>query len=62
MTRNISDTGIFLVASGDGTPPIGTVVRVRLQGNLGGGDEPPTLLMKVVREEPAGIGLTFVEE
>ena len=60
MTRDISDTGIFLTAEGASTPPVGTVVSVRLHGNLGG-DEPPTLTMKVVREEESGIGLTFLE-
>lgn len=60
-TRNISDTGIFLITDSSERPPLGSVVDVRLQGNLGCGEEPPTLPMQVVRMETSGIGLRFVE-
>lgn len=62
LTRDISDTGIFLAAERGSYPPIGTVVKVRLQGNLGCGEEPPTLSMRIVREADDGIGLMFVDE
>lgn len=60
-TRNISDTGIFLVIDSGPRPALGSTVEVRLQGNLGCGEEPPTLPMQVVRLEHAGIGLRFVD-
>lgn len=60
-TRNISDTGIFLVTDGAQVPPIGSLVSVRLQGNLGCGEEPPTLSMRITRAETLGIGLQFVD-
>ncbi len=61
-TRNISDTGCFLVTDGVVQFPIGGIVRVRLHGNLGCGEEPPVLLMRVMRTETLGIGLRFEDE
>lgn len=61
-TRNISDTGIFLVAENSELPPVGSTVNVRLQGSLGCGEEPPILTMRVVRAEDGGIGLMFVDD
>jgi len=61
-TRNISDSGIFLMSVGGPRPALGSTVQVRLQGNLGSGEEPPTLAMQVVRLETAGVGLRFVEQ
>lgn len=60
-TRNISDTGIFLIIEQGPRPVIGSTIKVRLQGNLGGGEEPPTLEMQVVRMESSGIGLRFLD-
>ncbi len=60
-TRNISDTGIFLIIDQGPRPTIGATIQVRLQGNLGCGEEPPTLDMQVVRMESAGIGLRFID-
>ncbi len=60
-TRNISDTGIFLIIEQGPRPIIGSTIKVRLQGNLGGGEEPPTLDMRVMRTESSGIGLRFLD-
>jgi hypothetical protein len=61
-TRNISDSGCFLVTDGIVQFPIGSLVRVRLHGNLGCGEEPPTLMMRVMRTETLGIGLRFEDQ
>lgn len=60
-TRNISDGGLFLVLDDIEMPPIGTEVQVRLKNQLGDGEEPPVNRAKVVRHEPDGIGLAFLE-
>lgn len=61
-TRNISDTGCFLVTDGVIQMPIGCMVRVRLHGNLGCGEEPPVLMMRVMRIETLGVGLRFEDD
>ena len=60
-TRNISDGGLFLVLDDLELPPIGTEVQVRLKNQLGDGEEPPINRAMVVRQEPDGIGLAFIE-
>ena len=60
-TRNISDGGLFLVLDDIEMPPIGTEVQVRLKNQLGDGEEPPINRATVVRHEPDGIGLAFLE-
>lgn len=60
-TKNISDGGLFLVLDNIEIPPIGTEVQVRLQNQLGDGEEPPINRARVVRHEPDGIGLEFID-
>ena len=60
-TRNISDGGLYLVLDDIDLPPMGTEVKVRLKNQLGDGEEPPINRAKVVRHEPTGIGLEFLE-
>jgi c-di-GMP-binding flagellar brake protein YcgR len=60
-TRNISDGGLFLVLDDVEMPPIGTEVQVRLKNQLGDGEDPPVNRAMVVRHEPDGIGLAFLE-
>ena len=60
-TRNISDGGLFLVVEGTKLPAVGTEVKVRLKNQLGDGEEPPVNRAMVVRHEPDGIGLEFIE-
>ena len=61
LTKNISDGGLFLVVDGTQLPAIGTEVKVRLKNQLGDGEEPPVNRAMVVRHEPDGIGLEFIE-
>jgi len=60
-TKNISDGGLFLILDDIVLPPIGTEVQVRLQNQLGDGDEPPINRAMVVRSGPDGVGLEFLE-
>ena len=60
-TRNISDGGLYLLIDEIQLPPVGTEVKVRLKNQLGDGEEPPINRAKVVRHEPDGIGLEFLE-
>jgi len=56
-TRDISDGGVFVVLEPDQVPPIGTHVTGQVQGLM---DDAPILEMEVVRVEPSGVGLRFV--
>lgn len=58
-TRDISDGGVFVVLEPDQIPPIGTIVKGQVQGLL---DDAPVLEMEVVRMEPSGVGLRFLNE
>jgi hypothetical protein len=58
-TRDISDSGIFLLTENIEMPPIGTIVQGQVQDM---GETAPILKLRIVRLEPAGIGLKFVNE
>lgn len=58
-TRDISDGGVFVVLEPEQIPPIGTRLTGQVQGLM---DDAPILQLEVVRVEPAGIGLRFVQE
>lgn len=56
-TRDISDGGVFVVLEQEQVPPIGSLVTGQVQGLM---DDAPILEMEVVRVEPSGVGLRFV--
>lgn len=56
-TRDISDGGVFVVLEPDQVPPIGSQVTGQVQGLM---DDAPILEMEVVRVEPTGVGLRFI--
>ena len=56
-TRDISDGGLFLLTEEIPMPPVGTIVEGQVQGM---GEAAPILKMQIVRLEPAGVGLKFV--
>lgn len=58
-TRDISDGGVFVVLEPEQIPPIGTRLTGQVQGLM---DDAPILQLEVVRVEPAGVGLRFVQE
>jgi hypothetical protein len=59
QTRDISDGGIFLLTEDIEVPAIGTIVEGQVQGL---DVEGPILKLEIVRMEPAGIGLKFVNK
>ncbi len=59
QTRDISDGGIFLLTENIDVPPIGTIVEGQVQGME---IEGPILKLEIVRMEPAGIGLKFINK
>ncbi|MDX1692938.1 MAG: PilZ domain-containing protein [Ketobacteraceae bacterium] len=60
MTRDVSEGGVFLITEKTDVeiPPTGTVMQGQVQDVM---DDPPIVTMEVVRIEPMGIGLRFVE-
>lgn len=58
-TKNISDSGLFVLVEPGDMPAVGEVVVGQVQGML---DDPPSLRMEIVRVEPDGLGLRFVAE
>lgn len=58
-TRDISDGGVFIVLEPEQVPPIGSRVIGQVQGLV---DDAPVLEMEVVRIEPSGVGLKFLQE
>ena len=59
QTRDISDGGIFLLTEHIEVPHIGTIVEGQVQGME---IEGPILKLEIVRMEPTGIGLKFVNK
>lgn len=57
-TRDISDGGIFLITDPVEMPPVGSIVDGQVQDMPGG--EGPLLKLEIVRVEPGGIGLRFI--
>lgn len=58
-TRDISDTGAFVLAEGNPMPSLGEIVEVQVQG-LPGGDA-PVVQMRIIRLDDKGIGLEFID-
>ncbi len=57
-TKDISDGGIYLLSCITNLPPVGSQVKVQLMDTP---FEAPILDMIIVRLEPTGIGLKFIE-
>jgi len=57
-TRDISHGGVFLLTSELSMPPVGTVIHGQVQDDYG---ERPVVKMEIVRVEPSGVGLMFIE-
>ncbi|MCW9023769.1 MAG: PilZ domain-containing protein [Gammaproteobacteria bacterium] len=57
-TKNISDSGLFLIVEPTEMPAIGDVVQGQIQGML---DDAPVVKMKIVRVEEEGLGLQFID-
>ncbi|MCU7939150.1 MAG: PilZ domain-containing protein [gamma proteobacterium symbiont of Bathyaustriella thionipta] len=57
-TKDISDGGIYLLSLITGLPPVGSQVKVQL---IDTPFEAPVLDMIIVRMDPHGIGLKFLD-
>ncbi len=57
-TRDVSDGGVFVILDPDQMPPIGSIVTGQVQGLM---EAAPILQMEVVRVEPQGVGLKFLD-
>lgn len=58
QTRDISHGGVFLLTSDLSMPPLGTIIEGQVQDDYG---ERPVVQMEIVRVEPSGIGLKFID-
>jgi hypothetical protein len=58
LTRDISESGIYVVTDGNKLPPVGSVIEGQVQGAM---ENPPLVRMEVVRIEPGGVGLRFLD-
>ena len=56
--KDVSNGGIYVFTNGIESPPIGSLVRVQIQGML---EDAPVISAKVVRVDSEGFGLKFVE-
>lgn len=59
QTRDISDSGMYVLAQGGMVPPLGAVVDVQVQGII---KAAPMLKMRVVRIDGEGFGLRLCRE
>lgn len=58
-TRDVSDGGVFLITDGlESIPDVGTQLLGQVQGLM---ESAPVVEMEVVRLEPMGMGLRFLE-
>ncbi|MEL0035770.1 MAG: PilZ domain-containing protein [Gammaproteobacteria bacterium] len=62
VTKDISETGVFIKIPPEQQPDVGTFAKVKLKDNFADGEEPQTLKMRVVRHSQDGIGLEFVDD
>jgi hypothetical protein len=59
VTIDISNGGAFIKAEPQQCPPVGSLLSLKVKGQLGG-DEPPTVQARVVRITAEGIGVEFL--
>lgn len=57
-TKNVSDSGLFVLVEPTLMPPVGEIVQGQVQGEF---DDLPVVKMKIVRTEKEGLGLQFIE-
>lgn len=56
--EDMSNGGIFLLTEGMQAPPLGSLVKVQVQGMMA---DAPMISAKVVRVTSEGIGLQFID-
>jgi len=58
-TKNLSDTGLFIIVDPKIMPPVGSVVSCQIQRE---GEDLPLVPMQIVRTDDGGLGLQFIEQ
>lgn len=58
-TRDVSDSGVFIIAEPSDMPSPGEIVEGQVQGMV---DDPPLIKMEIVRLEDDGLGLKYIDE
>ncbi len=60
---NISENGVYLLTDGQPHPPIGAIVKVKLNGNIGSKiDDFPLVDMIIKRVDQDGLGLQYLKD
>jgi hypothetical protein len=59
VTVDISNGGALIKAEPQQCPPVGSLLSLKVKGQLGG-EEPPTVQARVVRITAEGIGVEFL--
>ena len=57
-TKDISDSGIFILVEPTTMPALGEIVQGQVQGGAG---DMPIVKMKIVRTDDDGLGLQFIQ-
>lgn len=57
--RDLSDGGIFVLMGNHVSPPVGTLLRVRIKRFTGAINQEP-VSMRVVHHQSGGVGLAFI--
>ena len=60
-TRDMSNSGVFLLSGSEPCPPVGTELEVRVLGPAGG-EALPVVRSRVVRVTPDGMAVVFVQK
>jgi hypothetical protein len=62
QASDISDVGIYLLSEGEPPPPLGSVIQVKLNANIGTQNEDyPIIDMIIKRIDSTGIGLQYLK-
>ena len=57
-TKNVSESGLFILVEPSDMPLIGEIVQGQVQGEA---DDLPVVNMKIVRVDNDGLGLQFID-
>lgn len=60
VTKDISDSGVFIIMNRSECPPVGRMLALRISGETWG-EKKSTVAARVVRVTDEGIGLQFVD-
>jgi hypothetical protein len=58
-TKDVSESGLFIVTEPTAMPPVGEVIEGQVQGMM---IDLPIVKMKIVRTDEYGLGLEFIKE